>query len=214
MFHDVEYKGITVQREDLDIPNRFTTNPQAEILVFSDIPLEYVDEVICESISEKQVLEDEIERLPIDWNRNFFHYRDDYEIWQAISKADSGEADFQKKLGRFYEDGDCVNKDLTQAVLWYRKASGRGNAAAKNQLGYLHFKGEGVDHDIKEAVEFFQSSADLGCAMAQFNLGLCYEEGHFVEKNLSEAEKWYQKAEHEGDRRLQKKARKKIEEIG
>ena len=59
-------------------------------------------------------------------------------------KAQQGDAKAQFKLGNCYRMGEGVNKDVTEAVKWYRKAAEQDNAEAQLGLGGLYFKGEGV----------------------------------------------------------------------
>ena len=40
-------------------------------------------------------------------------------------------------VGRYYEDGIGINRDLNKAKEWYRKAKKRGNSAAKRALEAL-----------------------------------------------------------------------------
>ena len=40
-------------------------------------------------------------------------------------------------VGRYYEDGIGIEKDLNKAKDWYRKAKKRGNSAAKRALDAL-----------------------------------------------------------------------------
>ena len=50
----------------------------------------------------------------------------------------------QNSLGWMYENGQGVEKDLEEAVKWYRKAADQGNAYAQYNVGVVYYKGEGV----------------------------------------------------------------------
>lgn len=56
------------KRDDIwkRMPDNYTTNPQAEVLVFDHIDCKYIQDV--------------------QYNGNFFRYRDDYEYWKQISE--------------------------------------------------------------------------------------------------------------------------------
>ena len=53
-----------------------------------------------------------------------------------LEQANSGDAISQYKVGRAYESGDGVEKNINTAIMWYQKAADNGykNANAKLQL--------------------------------------------------------------------------------
>lgn len=108
--------------------------------------------------------------------------------------ARTGHAKAQFCIAYDYKNGEGVEKDLGEAVKWYRKAAEQGENRAQNSLGDLYYNGTGVERDYAEAFKWFQKAAEQGNKFGQFNLGLCYESGNGVEKNLIEAMKWYRKA--------------------
>ena len=73
-------------REDLHIPDCYPTNPQAEVLVFSKIPVEYIQYVYFDS---ECMLEKYCRYLPFNVqgvvNTNFFYGRTDYQKWQGTN---------------------------------------------------------------------------------------------------------------------------------
>jgi TPR repeat protein len=198
MFRDVEYKGVTVLRDELSIPDHFSTNPQAEVLCFSEIPLKYIDKVICKTYSEEQSLDGDSQELTVSQNRDYFGPRADYEIWKVIRRAEAGEPEFQTKLGSYYQKGNYVSNDLKEAASWYEKGARGGNAMAKNQLGYFYFQGEGVERNFELAAKLFLEAARAGSTVAQYNVGFCYEHGKGVDEDLSSARSWYQQAAEDG----------------
>jgi TPR repeat protein len=48
--------------------------------------------------------------------------------------ARHGQADAQYRLGRLYESGEGVKKDMKRAAHWYRRAARNGNKEAKLRL--------------------------------------------------------------------------------
>ena len=117
---------------------------------------------------------------------------------RAIDLAEQGLAAAQNDLGWSYRNGEGVEKDLVEAVAWYRKAAEQGHAGAQNNLGGSYYKGEGVDKDLVEAVAWYRKAAEQGDAWAQTNLGVCYYNGEGVDKDLVEAAAWYRKAAEQG----------------
>jgi tetratricopeptide (TPR) repeat protein len=98
-------------------------------------------------------------------------------------------------LGKCYEDGLGVDKNIPKAVKWYTKAAEQGHAPAQNKVGCIHHDKEQYD----EAFKWYMKAANQGFTDAEINLGIYYEDGLGVEKNIPEAIKWYAKAAEKGD---------------
>ena len=70
------------RREELHIPDRYPTNPQAEVLVFGVIPIEYIRAVYFENIRlMKKYIDDIPNDINVECNREFFNCRRDYKFW-------------------------------------------------------------------------------------------------------------------------------------
>lgn len=71
------------RRADLKIPDFLPTNPQAEVLVFDTIPVEYITRVVFEDITAKRkyknCIPDDIQAVV---DKEYFYPRMDYEKWQ------------------------------------------------------------------------------------------------------------------------------------
>jgi hypothetical protein len=65
----------------------------------------------------------------------------------------------QYRLGRLYEDGRGVTRDLDQAAAWYRKAADQTDPAAQLRLGILLSPGNGARTDVVEAHMWLNLSA-------------------------------------------------------
>ena len=117
--------------------------------------------------------------------------------------AEQGDADAQCNLGLCYAFGYGVEKNLSEAVKWWRKAAEQGYAQAQCNLGISYANGDGVEKNPTEAVKWYRKAAEQGDAPAQCNLGVFYAFGNGIEKNLSEAVKWYRKAAEQGDAQAQ-----------
>lgn len=73
-----------INREDLGIPENYTTHPQAEVLVFNKIAPQYIREVdFYDLVSAQQWLSDQ--QVNYDQNfyygNNYFYPRQDYRVW-------------------------------------------------------------------------------------------------------------------------------------
>ena len=120
-------------------------------------------------------------------------------LFVALERAAmSGEEYAQLELGRCFEKGDNVEKDVAQAATWYRLAADQGNALAQNNLAELHCKGEGVDQDHEQAFFWWHKAADQGHAMAQSNLAVSYFKGDSVDQDYGKAADWHRKAADQG----------------
>ena len=112
--------------------------------------------------------------------------------------AEHGNAEAQYRLGRMYEFGRGVPKDMAQALAWLRKSAVAGSANAQQELGVMYFNGDGVPHDDAQAVAWFQKAANQGSATAQYNLALMHAKGAGVPADLPLAISWFRKAADQG----------------
>ena len=119
-------------------------------------------------------------------------------IYQYRRAAEQGFALAQSNLGKMYQDGLGVPKDLGQAVAWYRKAAEQGFAAAHSNLGVMYQNGWGVPKNFGQAVAWYRKAAEQGFAAAHSNLGVMYQNGSGVPKNFGQAVAWYRKAAEQG----------------
>jgi TPR repeat protein len=108
-------------------------------------------------------------------------------IAEIKAKAESGEAESQFQLGRRYDKGEGVPRDLVEAAKWYRKAAEQGLAKAQDNLGVCYDRGEGVAQDHAEAAKWFRKAAEQNLPRAQSNLGVCYDHGTGVTRDSAEA---------------------------
>ncbi len=109
--------------------------------------------------------------------------------WEPL--AVRGDRTAQFNLGLMYEKGRGVTRDMTRAILWYRRSASQGYADALNNLGRIYFTGDGVKEDYKEAVTLFHAAAEQGVAWSHFFLGMIFAGGgEGIEPNPVEAYKW------------------------
>lgn len=97
-------------------------------------------------------------------------------------------------LGRVYQYGYGVDKNLTTAVSWYRQGAEKGDAESQYRLGNCYYNGYGVTKDLQQAFNLFKKSAEQDNTSAQNMVGICYRNGYGVAKNDAEAVKWYRRA--------------------
>jgi TPR repeat protein len=120
-------------------------------------------------------------------------YAGAYAAWAPL--AERGDVAAMRNLGHLYRWGQGVERDIQQAMHWYRRAAETGFARAQANLAAIYLQGdEGVSIDYAEAHKWFEAAARQGHAVAQYNLGLMYELGLGVEKNEAIALGWYNNA--------------------
>ena len=98
-------------------------------------------------------------------------------------------------IGSLYLKGTWVKKDYVEAIKWYRRAAGRGDADAEYNLGIMYLNGNGVKKSPSRAIKLLQKSAEQNDISAEKKLGKVYSE----EPDYDEALKWYRKAAEQGD---------------
>jgi len=126
-------------------------------------------------------------------------------------------------IGMCYYLGKGVEKDMVEAVAWFRRAAEHRKAAeseylkesapAMLMLGMCYRDGEGVEKDAGEAVKWFWKAAEKGVATAMLELGNFYCIGVGVERDFHEAVKWWRKAEAFGSPEEKERARKLLREV-
>jgi TPR repeat protein len=90
--------------------------------------------------------------------------------------AEGGHIGCQYDLGRFYSEGDGVERDEVKASAWYLRAAKEGGDADAQFYTVARYK-EGNGHDapnMKEAVKWYQAAVAQGHAGAEFNLACFY----------------------------------------
>ena len=73
---------------------------------------------------------------------------------ECREKASAGDAEAMWQLGRRYENGDGVKKDMVKAVAQYRKAADRNHPQACEKMAQLHEKGICVKKDSVLAAKY------------------------------------------------------------
>ncbi|MFN4310007.1 MAG: hypothetical protein ACK4FK_05380 [Ferrovibrio sp.] len=120
-------------------------------------------------------------------------YAGAHAAWAPL--AERGDVAAMRNLGHLYRWGQGVERDIQQAIHWYRRAAETGFSRAQANLAAIYLQGDdGVPIDYAEARKWFEAAAKQGHAVAQYNLGLMYELGLGVEKNEAVALGWYNNA--------------------
>ena len=121
----------------------------------------------------------------------------------VAENAAKGDAASQNRLGFMYMGGKGVEKNLKEALKWYRKAAENGNTQAQLNLSAMYTFGKVVEKDPVAAMKWLRKAAENGNPGGQDVLGAMYANGDGVEQNFGEAAKWYRKAAENGIPRAQ-----------
>lgn len=89
-------------------------------------------------------------------------------------------------LGKEYEKGIILEKDIGKAIYYLEKCAEQENAYAIYKLAKIYLR-DPLYHDNQKAIHYLQRSATLGNEFAQFMLGNELLKGEIIEKNVEEA---------------------------
>ncbi len=81
---------------------------------------------------------------------------------EVISLASQGNAKSQYELGLMYELGMGIQKNLSQAFVWYQKSADQGYAKAQYNLGIFYALAKGVNKDIKQSKHWIRKANKNG----------------------------------------------------
>ena len=122
------------------------------------------------------------------------------------------------RIGKYYENGQGVQQDYSEALKWYRIAANNGNIEAKIKVGIFYRDGLGSEQNYSEAKKWFERASNFKLlgeiymaeqdwekaisylkqiqfdVFAQYNIGVCYDKLG----NIQDASKWYSKAADSG----------------
>ena len=108
-----------------------------------------------------------------------------------LVQANGGDAASQVAVGKSYQVGKGVPKDLQQAAAWYQKAADKKDIAGELHLAALYRDGgKGFARDMAQAAEWYRRAADQGEVEAQATMGTLYSMGQGVQVNYVEAYYW------------------------
>jgi TPR repeat protein/predicted Zn-dependent protease len=108
--------------------------------------------------------------------------------------ASRGDAHAQMLLGSSYALGKGVEKDLSEAEVWLRRAADQGNLVAHFQLATVYYQ----QRRFAEAAEVLRPAADRGLPQAQVMLATLYRVGHGVAVDPEESVRWLRRASDRG----------------
>lgn len=130
------------------------------------------------------------EGLPHDDRRAF-----DYTLRAAEMGLDFAE----NELGRYFENGVGVAKDIGKAAFWYRRAFEQGEPNAAYNLAMLARDGHVPDITSRDLREMFRYAAEAGIPAAQGQYGLALRQGLGGPRDVAASLRWLRMAAEGGD---------------
>lgn len=112
------------------------------------------------------------------------------QLAELRKKALAGDTKAQLRMGLAFEFGQGVDKNLENAMRWYRLAADRGDPVAQTDLGYLYETGANGQRNPTEAAKWYMRAAVSGLTRAKFNLGVLYLQGTGVDRSDEQAAHW------------------------
>jgi len=101
----------------------------------------------------------------------------------------------QYLLGRKYFTGSTVEKNVDEAIKWFKLAAAQNHSKAQFQLGKMYLYGEeGVKKNYVYALGYLRDAAVNNYAEAQYELGNYYLMGKAENVDYAKALKWYRAA--------------------
>ena len=117
---------------------------------------------------------------------------------QMKERAAKGDAEAMYQVGVAYHFGRGVEKNMNEAIDWYKKGAHKGNVKAMATYGALISRGFALGSD-KDAFKWIEKAAKKDYDFAQYNLGYCYKSGLGVERDYEKAYEYFQKAADQGN---------------
>lgn len=95
-----------------------------------------------------------------------YYNEDDYHNAARVfrSSGEIGNTEAQRSYANMLYDGQGVEKNHSEALIWYKKAAERGNAKAMYQLAYMYLNDSESSRTL--GMRWMKSSAKLGCVDA------------------------------------------------
>lgn len=121
------------------------------------------------------------------------------------SAVEKGSIEALYMLGKEYETGWCISKDIEKAIDYYQEASDRGHIDATVRLSYIYYNNDDMDKQTRKeiALKLLEKVTDTCNGPAMYLKGLIYWHGYalidyYVPKALDCLEKAAYDGEHVG----------------
>ena len=113
--------------------------------------------------------------------------------------AGMGNAEAMTTVAFMYSVGDGVEKDIYEAMYWYRRAAALEFSDAMCNLGFLHIYGQDIPENYQKGLDWIRIAVELKNSQAMCVLAECYLNGWGVEENHKTAFEYYEQAANLGN---------------
>ncbi|MGS0972751.1 MAG: SEL1-like repeat protein [Candidatus Izemoplasmataceae bacterium] len=113
----------------------------------------------------------------------------DYEMaikWYMIAAKQHNDYESQFRLGRIYQYGHGVEKNINEALNWYKKAAIQNYKEACFKLGILYSSGKIIKEDDKQAIKWFIKAAIQHDKISESILERYYKDGFKLDKEFNQ----------------------------
>jgi len=122
---------------------------------------------------------------------------------ELLPIAEAGFRQAQDTIAQLYEGGYGVEKDLSRAMFWYRKAAEQEHTRAAFRLGQMHLNGLAGKIDYQEAKRWFLVAYKKFDPEVAYHIALLHDHKSGDMYNPDEAINWYLKSAGKGHAKSQ-----------
>lgn len=129
--------------------------------------------------------------------------------------ADSGDSSAQFNLGRMYQSGTCIDKDLDEAHRLFVQSASQNNPSAMFALSEMYLDGTGVDFDHEKGTALLERACKGDSAEALHRMGWNAENNQYCMSGsrVDIAERCYERASELGSAGAQIKLERLREDL-
>ena len=120
-----------------------------------------------------------------------------FDLFLQIAEMRNAEA--MTTAAFMYSVGDGVEKDIYEAMYWYRRAAELEYSDAMCNLGFLHIYGHDIPENYPKGLKWIRKAVALENNQAMYILAECYMNGWGVEENHKTAFEYFEQAANLGN---------------
>lgn len=112
-------------------------------------------------------------------------------VAEMLDKAEKKSPEIWHAIGDAYENGNCIEQDVTTAEVWFRKAADAGHVPSMRSLGRLLGGYSQGAEKKRESIQWYLRAAEYGDSHAMLSLGRNYLDGENVAEDKIKAANWF-----------------------
>jgi TPR repeat protein len=169
-FYDYPLVAIDFNRDYVKLYNKVAArraNVEAQytlanIYLFGDIvPQNYVKAFKYYRMAARSEHSDSIEMIELKHARSSDKTKKAIAMFTEVAKQEGDDADEAEFiLGNAYRDGKGVERDINEAIYYYKKASTKNHKGSQNALGFIYGNGlGGIELDVEKSMSYHTKAA-------------------------------------------------------